>query len=118
MRSVHRVQQVTSLAVVGLILAACSGATPAAQTPGGGQSASSPIKIGYMADANGTSAPIAAGMPLGTDLAVQQINAGGGINGHPLQVTYVDPQSDPTQASQMAMQLVQTDNVDLLMGAV
>jgi len=55
---------------------------------------------------------------MGTDLAVQQVNAAGGINGHPLQVTYVDPQSDPTQASQMATQLVQTDKVDVLMGAV
>ena len=119
MRSPLRVQQVTSLVVVGLILTACSGAAPAAQTPaGGGQAASSPIKIGYMADSNGTSAPIAAGMHLGTDLAVQQINAAGGINGHPVQVQYVDPQSDPTQAVQMATELVQNDNVDVLMGAV
>jgi ABC-type branched-subunit amino acid transport system substrate-binding protein len=57
-------------------------------------------------------------MHLGTDLAVQQINAAGGINGHPVQVTYVDPQSDPTQASQMATQLIQSDKVDVLMGAV
>jgi ABC-type branched-subunit amino acid transport system substrate-binding protein len=105
-------------------LAACS--TPPAAQPAakngapssGGQTDGSPIKIGYMADANGTSAPIAAGMHLGTDLAVQQINAAGGINGHPLQVTYVDPQSDPTQASQMATQLIQNDKVDVLMGAV
>jgi ABC-type branched-subunit amino acid transport system substrate-binding protein len=83
-----------------------------------GQPTGTPIKIGYLADANGTSAPIAAGMHLGTDLAVEQLNAAGGINGHPVQVTYVDPQSDPTQASQMATQLVQTDKVDVLMGAV
>src|SRR2546428_757745 len=103
-------------------LAACSpppaAAPPAAAGTPGSQTAGSPIKIGYMADANGTSAPIAAGMHLGTDLAVQQVNAAGGINGHPLQVTYVDPQSDPTQASQMATQLIQTDKVDVLMGAV
>jgi ABC-type branched-subunit amino acid transport system substrate-binding protein len=110
------------LAAVTLCLAACS--TPQAAPPAasgssqGSQANSSPIKIGYMADANGTSAPIAAGMHLGTDLAVQQVNAAGGINGHPLQVTYVDPQSDPTQASQMATQLIQTDKVDVLMGAV
>src|SRR5206468_7294719 len=100
-----------SLAVVSLV------GLPAA--PGIAQTASDmPIHIGYMADSNGTSAPIAAGMHLGTDLAVQQINGTGGINGHPLQVTYVDPQSDPTQASQMATQLIQTDKVDVLMGAV
>jgi ABC-type branched-subunit amino acid transport system substrate-binding protein len=97
-------------------------ASAAAPAGGAAQTASqptgTPIKIGYMADANGTSAPIAAGMHLGTDLAVEQINAAGGINGHPLQVVYVDPQSDPTQASQMATQLVQNDKVDVLMGAV
>ena len=105
-----------------LCLGACSPPPAAAPPPAAGtpasQTAGSPIKIGYMADANGTSAPIAAGMHLGTDLAVQQVNAAGGINGHPLQVMYVDPQSDPTQASQMATQLIQTDKVDVLMGAV
>src|SRR5947209_6596825 len=101
-------------------LTACSAppASAPAASSNGGQANGTPIKIGYMADANGTSAPIAAGMHLGTDMAVQQINAAGGVNGHPLQVTYVDPQSDPTQASQMATQLIQTDKVDVLMGAV
>src|SRR5579859_3013551 len=107
---------------VALCLAACSPPPAAAPAASGGaqgsQAGGTPIKIGYMADANGTSAPIAAGMHLGTDLAVQQVNAAGGINGHPIQVTYVDPQSDPTQASQMATQLIQTDKVDVLMGAV
>ncbi|HEY3058517.1 MAG TPA: ABC transporter substrate-binding protein [Chloroflexota bacterium] len=93
-----------------------AGATGA--KPGGGAATGTPIKIGYLADSNGTSAQIGAGMHLGTDLAVEQINAAGGINGHPLQVIYVDPQSDPTQAGQMATQLVQTDKVDVLLGAV
>src|SRR5215510_9353691 len=105
-------------------LSACGGTRPG--VPPGASAGSTqrvaasgaPINIGYLADSNGSSAPIAAGMHLGTDLAVQQINASGGINGHPLQVTYVDPQSDPTQASQMATQLIQTDKVDVLMGAV
>src|SRR5947209_10713040 len=105
-----------------LCLGACSPPPAAAPPPAAGtpasQSNGTPIKIGYLADANGTSAPIAAGMHLGTDLALQQINAAGGVNGHPIRVTYVDPQSDPTQASQMATQLIQTDKVDVLMGAV
>jgi branched-chain amino acid transport system substrate-binding protein len=105
-------------------LTACTSAPRSAPTtaPSGAAQAAQPggraIKIGYLADANGTSAPIAAGMHLGTDLALQQINAGGGINGHPLRVTYVDPQSDPANASQMATQLIQSDKIDVLMGAV
>jgi len=116
------------VAVAAAWLTACSAPPPSAapaatSAPGGAasqpaQATGTPIKIGYMADANGTSAPIAAGMHLGTDLALQQINAAGGVNGHPIQVMYVDPQSDPTQASQMATQLIQTDKVDVLMGAV
>jgi ABC-type branched-subunit amino acid transport system substrate-binding protein len=102
---------VPALAVV--VAVGLPAAPLAAQTATG-----TPITIGYMADSNGTSAPIAAGMHLGTDLAVQQINAAGGINGHPLQVQYVDPQSDPTQSVQMATDLVQTDHVDIVMGAV
>jgi ABC-type branched-subunit amino acid transport system substrate-binding protein len=122
-RVVHRSAQLLPLLLTAAWLTACGTAPPAAaptsaSAAGAGQTNGAPIKIGYMADANGTSAPIAAGMHLGTDLAVQQVNAAGGINGHPLQVTYVDPQSDPTQASQMATQLVQTDKVDVLMGAV
>ena len=115
---------VVSMLVMASWLTACSAVPqPAASNgqagaPQGGQTNGTPIKVGYLADANGTSAPIAAGMHLGTDLAVQQINAAGGVNGHAIQVTYVDPQSDPTQASQMATQLIQTDKVDVLMGAV
>src|SRR5438445_11062267 len=115
---------VVSMLVMASWLTACSAVPqPAASNgqagaPQGGQTNGTPIKVGHLADANGTSAPSAAGMHLGTDLAVQQINAAGGVNGHALQVTYVDPQSDPTQASQMATQLIQTDKVDVLMGAV
>lgn len=114
-----------------LAFAACTAASPAAApaptsapaaaapgAPQSGQASGTPIKIGYLADANGTSAPIAAGMHLGTDLAVSQINAAGGVSGHPIEIEYVDPQSDPTQAVQMATQLIQTDKVDVLMGAV
>ncbi len=98
-----------------------SGVRPAPLEPtpsGARQPTGTPIKIGYLADTNASSSPIAAGMHLGTDLAVSQINGAGGINGHPVQVTYVDPQSDPDQAGQLATQLVQEAQVDLLMGAV
>jgi urea transport system substrate-binding protein len=119
-----RLRPVVSMLVVAAWLTGCSAAPQSptssapAGAPQGSQSNATSIKIGYLADANGTSAPIAAGMHLGTDLALVQINAAGGVNGHPIQVTYVDPQSDPTQASQMATQLIQTDKVDVLMGAV
>jgi branched-chain amino acid transport system substrate-binding protein len=115
----NRLRLVGPALAVAFALACSPAPQPAPTQTAHNQVASqAPIKIGYLADANGTSAPIAAGMHLGTDLAVQQVNTAGGIHGHPLQVIYVDPQSDPTQASLMATQLIQTDKVDVLMGAV
>ena len=46
-----------------------------------------PLKIGYLADYSGPLAEYGAAIELGVKLAVEQINAAGGINGQP--VTYV-----------------------------
>src|SRR3979411_199539 len=93
MRLLDRFRVVAPLLLAAASPAACStppAASPAVPSAPGAAANGSPIKIGYMADANGTSAPIAAGMHLGTDLAVQQVNAAGGINGHPLQGNHTD----------------------------
>jgi branched-chain amino acid transport system substrate-binding protein len=57
-------------------------------------------------------------MEVNTDLAVAQVNAGGGIHGHPLKVVYMDPNAQPDQAVNMAQSLVQQQNADVLMGGV
>jgi ABC-type branched-subunit amino acid transport system substrate-binding protein len=113
--------------LLGLVLAAawliaCRAPAPVAPPPLGAARTAppsgTPIRIGYLVDTNGTTAPLAASIHLGTDLAVQQINAAGGINGHPLHVTYVDPQGDPPRAVQLAEDLVTQNGVDVLMGGV
>ncbi len=91
-----------------------SSGNPTAAKPATGK----PIIIGALADVTGSFALNGAEIHLATDMAVAQINATGGINGHPLQVTYADPKSDPAQAIALATQLVQQDNVDVLVGAV
>jgi branched-chain amino acid transport system substrate-binding protein len=77
-----------------------------------------PIKVGVMDDVTGVGAIEGALMRVSTDLVVQRTNASGGINGHPLQVTYVDPKGDATQALNLATQLAQQDNVDVLAGGL
>jgi len=69
-----------------------------------------PIKVGVMDDVTGVGAIEGALMRVSTDLVVQRTNASGGINGHPLEVTYVDPKGDATQAINLATQLAQQDN--------
>ncbi len=71
-----------------------------------------------MDDVTGVGAIEGALMRISTDLVVQRTNASGGINGHPLQVVYVDPKGDATQALDLATQLAQQDNVDVLAGGL
>jgi ABC-type branched-subunit amino acid transport system substrate-binding protein len=100
-------------AFVCLLLAACSIVAPAPSTQ-----QVTPIVIGDLADVTGPFALNGAEMHIATDLAVAQINQAGGINGRQLQVQYADPKSDPTEATQLATQFVEQDNVDVLVGAV
>ncbi len=101
-----------ALAASMLALLACggtSGPTPASGTP---------IKIGVLDD-SGPATPIeGAEMRVSSDLAVAQINAAGGIHGHPLQLLYADPKNDPAEALNLAQSLVQQQQVDVLVGAV
>jgi ABC-type branched-subunit amino acid transport system substrate-binding protein len=99
-----------------LLAVACGGgaATPATSQ----QATGSPIRIGVLDD-NGTSSAIeGAEMRVNTDLAVNQINATGGIKGHRLETVYVDPRGDASQAVSMAQQLVQQQSVDVLVGGI
>src|SRR3984893_18255206 len=127
-----RSQRVLFLGSIAWVLAACStpAATPPAPTsPAAAVSAApkpsaavagstSPIKVGVMDDVTGVGAIEGALMRISTDLVVQRTNASGGINGHPLEVTYVDPKGDATQAINLATQLAQQDNVDVLAGGL
>ncbi|HYW87115.1 MAG TPA: ABC transporter substrate-binding protein, partial [Chloroflexota bacterium] len=93
--------------------AAAGQATTAPAAPTG-----SPIKVGVLDDVTGIGAIEGALMRISVDLVVQQTNASGGVNGHPLQVSYADPKGDATQALQSATQLAQQDNVDVLAGGI
>jgi len=102
-------------AVVTLVAGACGGGggsnTPAAAT-------GSPIKIGVLDDNAPSTAVEGAEMRVNTDLAIAQVNASGGIHGHPLQAVYADPKAAPDEAINLAQQLVQQQGVDVLVGAV
>jgi branched-chain amino acid transport system substrate-binding protein len=93
-------------------------ATGTAAPAAAGAPTGTPIKVGVMDDVTGVGAIEGALMRISTDLVVQRTNASGGINGHPVQVVYVDPKGDATQAINLATQLAQQDNVDVLAGGL
>src|SRR5437868_7850203 len=103
-------------AVAGALLAAACGGS--STSGGSGQATGSPIKIGVLDDNAPITAVEGAEMRVNTDLAVAEINASGGIHGHRLQVSYVDPKAQPDEAITLAQQLVQQQSVDVLVGGV
>lgn len=103
-----------SLAVVAAVgLAACS--TAPAGAPGG-SAKSSPVYFGVSAAITGQYAQYGQQFKEAFDLAVDQVNAKGGIDGHPVALKYEDSQSDPKQSVAVAQKFVGDDDVILVFG--
>jgi branched-chain amino acid transport system substrate-binding protein len=102
----HRVD----LAVVGvlaLLVAAC----------GQGSSAGtdhSPYPIGFLPDSSGGGAVNGIAMENGGNLAVAEINAAGGVNGHPLQVYDKDTQVQPALAVSELQSMITINHVQVV----
>lgn len=75
-----------------------------------------PVKVGVLYSQTGVTSAIESSQRLGTLLAVEEINATGGINGRELVAVQYDPASDPKQFRALAERLVTTDNVNVIFG--
>jgi ABC-type branched-subunit amino acid transport system substrate-binding protein len=105
------------------MLAACGGGSNSSKSSSSGPVSAtvankSPIKVGVLADITGGFATQGADIRIGAEAATAVINAAGGVNGHPLELDFADPKSDPAEAVKDAQDLVQKDHVDVLLGAV
>lgn len=78
--------------------------------------ASDPIKIGYLPALTGPSSSTGLGMNRGTELAVNEINAAGGINGRKIELVARDTQSDPTKAVNAVAELTQRQRASIIWG--
>ncbi|WP_336658765.1 branched-chain amino acid ABC transporter substrate-binding protein [Leucobacter sp. USHLN153] len=89
---------------LGLVLAGCSGGVA-----GGGESADNsdePIKLGMLAPFSGQEAAFGDYMKFGAQLAIDEVNADGGIDGRDLELVTEDDACDPTAAVAAANKLV------------
>jgi branched-chain amino acid transport system substrate-binding protein len=68
--------------------------------------AKEPILIGYLPALTGPSSSTGIGINRGTQLAVEEINAAGGVDGRPIELIVRDTQSDPTKAVNGAAELI------------
>ena len=78
--------------------------------------ASEPIRIGYLPALTGASSSTGIAGNRGTVLAVNEINAAGGVNGRKLELIVRDTQSDPTKAVDAAAELTRKQHVLVISG--
>src|ERR1700686_1594412 len=77
---------------------------------------SDPIKIGYLPALTGPSSSTGIGINRGTELAVEEINAAGGVNGRKIELIVRDTQSDPTKAVNAVAELTQRQKAAIIFG--
>jgi branched-chain amino acid transport system substrate-binding protein len=80
--------------------------------------ANEPIRVGYLPALTGPSSSTGIGINRGIQLAVQEINAGGGVNGRQIELITRDTQSEPTKAVNGAAELTHGEKVSVVFGPV
>jgi branched-chain amino acid transport system substrate-binding protein len=75
------------------------------------------IRIGVITSLTGTQAAFGQAHKHGYTIAVNDINAKGGVLGHPVEVLFYDDQSKPDQAVQGVAKLVDQDHVPIILGS-
>jgi branched-chain amino acid transport system substrate-binding protein len=78
--------------------------------------AKEPIRIGYLPALTGPSSSTGIGINRGTELAVKEINAAGGIDGRQIELIVRDTQSEPTKAVNGAAELAHSEKVSVIFG--
>lgn len=76
------------------------------------------IRIGGLAPLTGDASSYGVAVNNGIQMAVEDINADGGINGKQIQYIYYDEKGDPTEAVNAYNKLVQNDQVVAIIGDV
>ena len=80
--------------------------------------ANEPIRIGYLPALTGPSSSTGIGINRGILLAVQEINAAGGVKGRQIELITRDTQSEPTKAVNAAAELAHGEKVSVVFGPV
>lgn len=78
---------------------------------------SGPIKLGFIASLTGAQAPLGQPMLMGAQIAVEQINQAGGVNGRKIELVVRDDKAKPADATVAARELA-GNGVNLHLGVV
>lgn len=76
------------------------------------------IKIGANMDLSGGGSTFGTSVLNGVKMAVEEVNAAGGINGKQIKLFVEDNKTEPAEAANTTKKLIEQDQVDLIIGAV
>src|SRR5512132_3368915 len=91
---------------------ACTRRTGNCADPGG------VIKVGVYGDLSGQTSSFGQSTRAGSQMAADEINAAGGINGRKIQLVIEDDQGEPGKAATVVAKLINQDQVRALIGEV
>ena len=112
MKNLHAQFSLAAILSAALLLAGCN--KPA--TPGAGGDTT--IKVGEYASLTGSEASFGQSSHKGTQLAIDELNASGGVLGKQFQLITEDNQSQAGQSSTAVRKLISSDNVVAVLGEV
>ncbi|MBB6453713.1 branched-chain amino acid transport system substrate-binding protein [Salirhabdus euzebyi] len=95
----------------GLLLVGCNSSSTQ-----GSSGADDPIKVGYIGALSGGSSTMGVPGKNGIQLAVDEINADGGINGRQIELIAADDKADPATSATQAQKLINEDEVVAILG--
>lgn len=98
--------------VAGLLLSGCAGSKDAGKAGAGKE----PYKIGAVVDISGSSSSLGVPERNTLQMLVDKVNAAGGVNGHPLELTILDNKSDETEAVLAVKKLIDQQKVLAVIG--
>ena len=77
-----------------------------------------PILVGYYGDLSGRTSSFGQSTKNGVEMAADEINKAGGINGRQIQIITEDDQGEPNKAATVVTKLINQDKVQALLGEV
>ncbi|HEY9640430.1 MAG TPA: ABC transporter substrate-binding protein [Coleofasciculaceae cyanobacterium] len=101
-----------------LLLKGCTTAPKPTSEAASGTATEKPIIVGAIYDQTGPLSSLGAGQIACHQMAIDEINATGGLLGRKVESKLYDAQSDVQKAAQLAQQLILQDKVDVLMGCL
>ncbi|MBN9611934.1 MAG: amino acid ABC transporter substrate-binding protein, partial [Actinobacteria bacterium] len=111
MKNTRTVGAIALLSASLIALTACSGSSPGGDSGGDG-----PIPLGYTATLSGDFASYGLEMQEGVDLAIEQINADGGVLKRKLSTEVVDDEGKPANGPVVAQEFCDNSKIPAVLG--